>query len=213
MTADPLVSEKVDQAIGLLDELGIDMWLTFVRETPAAGDPVLPLIFGHDLTWQSALIVTKESPHSRFVIVGDGPDRARLERFIRDHDLGARCALLGWRSDLPELMYAADVVTLTTKYPEGLPHVCSQAMAVGRPMVMYDNEGICEELIDAENGWLVPIDDVDGFAERLTALSRDPQLVRRMGERSRELLNREHDAETLARKTGGTYREQSRRGT
>lgn len=63
-----LIKEKVDQAVGVLAELGINLWLTFVRETRPGGDPMLPLLFGTDVTWQSALLISRSG--ERIAIVG-----------------------------------------------------------------------------------------------------------------------------------------------
>lgn len=64
-----LIHEKLDQAVALLREFDIDVWITFVRESSESGEAVMPLILGRGLTWQSALLVTKNG--ERIAIIGN----------------------------------------------------------------------------------------------------------------------------------------------
>jgi Xaa-Pro aminopeptidase len=91
-----LLQEKVNQAIGILKEQETDMWLTFVRETSGVRDPALDLLIGaSDLTWESALIVTRLG--ERIAIIGN------LEKDAVGR-LGVFDEILGYDKSVRELL-------------------------------------------------------------------------------------------------------------
>ena len=91
-----LLQEKATQAIDILKETDIDLWLTFVRETSGVRDPVLDFLIGpNDLTWDSALIFTKSG--ERIAIVGnlekDAVERLGIFGTVLGYDEGIRSIL------------------------------------------------------------------------------------------------------------------------
>ena len=63
-----LIQEKVAQAVDILNELDIDCWITFVRESSISHDPMLDFLIEADVTWHSAFIVTKSG--ETYAIIG-----------------------------------------------------------------------------------------------------------------------------------------------
>src|SRR5574340_1104816 len=95
MSVGSIQAEKLDQAVAALKEQDIDCWMTFVRESSETPDPVMKLIVGHDVTWQSAFIVTRAG--RRIALVGgpEGPTvrRAGLYETVVTYDEGFAPAL------------------------------------------------------------------------------------------------------------------------
>jgi len=82
-----LIQEKANQAIEILKEQNVDLWLTFVRETSGVRDPALDLLIGpNDLTWLSALILTRKG--EKIAIVGNFEKNAIQRLAVFDEVLG-----------------------------------------------------------------------------------------------------------------------------
>ena len=118
-------------------------------------------------------------------LVGDGPDRDRLER--RAHELGvARDTLfLGYQEDVAPFYAAFDVLVLPSGN-EGTPVSVIEALAAGRPAVATRVGGTPDVIRDGVDGFLVEVGDTDALAAASADLARDPELRRRMGESGRE---------------------------
>lgn len=130
------------------------------------------------LTAQKALEDTLAAlarvPGVALLVLGDGPERAALERRAADVGVADRVRFLGagTRDDAISLFRAVDVALVTSSW-ENLPHTLMEALAAGTPVIATHVGGIPEVLRDGENGLLIPPADVDALAAAIDRLLRD----------------------------------------
>ncbi|MEA3467963.1 MAG: glycosyltransferase [Thermodesulfobacteriota bacterium] len=89
-----------------------------------------------------------------------------LIKLARDFGVQKNVHFCGFRNDIIDIMEAADVVLLTSRY-EGLPNVAVEAVISGTPMVTYEVSGVQEILKDGVSGWIVPQGDMDQIVDRI----------------------------------------------
>jgi glycosyltransferase involved in cell wall biosynthesis len=127
-------------------------------------------------------------PGAELWVVGERLDSDRgadMAALLRTAGLGDRLRMLGYRSDIPALLAAADIFTLPSRF-EGLPMSVIEAMLTGLPVVATDVRGPAEQVVDGVTGLSVPAGDAAALGAALGRLVRDPDLRGRMGEAGRQ---------------------------
>ena len=122
------------------------------------------------------------------MIVGDGPEQARIDQIARSEGLRVKFAGFHQKADLPRLYASGDVFVFPTLGdPYGL--VVDEAMAAGLPVISTTAAGeIRERVLDGVNGYLVPPDDPRALAAAMQRLATDAGLRSQMGARSAEII-------------------------
>jgi glycosyltransferase involved in cell wall biosynthesis len=163
---------------------------------------------GHDDVLAAAQLATREAPNLRFLFVGGGIWRDRLELKAREAGLADFVRFLGLVSPdrIPELLAASDLV-VHASYREGLARVLPQALIAGRPVVSYDVDGACEVVRPGQTGALVPPGDVPGLAASLLDLVRDPEKRERFGLTGRALFTDQFRHDVMTRRIRDVYQE------
>jgi glycosyltransferase involved in cell wall biosynthesis len=165
-------------------------------------------IKGHEVLIRAVAMIADKHRGLRCEIVGDGPERARLELLGRHLGISNRVNFLGRqsRSALAQTLRRAAVFALPSRY-EGLGCVYLEAMACGKVAIGCWGQGIEEIIHHGKNGWLVAPDSVEDLASGLAILLEDFDLRGSIGTRARrtiiEGLSLESQAERLVR----VYRE------
>jgi glycosyltransferase involved in cell wall biosynthesis len=140
------------------------------------------------------------------VLVGDGPERARLEELAAGLGVADRVVLPGWQDEPAAQLRSFDVL-VSPSHSEALPLAIVEAMLAGLPVVATDVGSVSEAVADGETGLLVPAGDPAALAAAIRTLRDDPEARRRLGERGREVASQRFTPEAMARAFEALYRE------
>jgi len=147
---------------------------------------------------EAAKRVYSEKEQIRFVIVGHGPEENNLKKMAEAIGISNVCIFTGQRFDIPELLSAFDVFVLSSVL-EGLPRIVIEAMAMERPIVATDIEGVREELTHERSGLLVPPANPNTLSGAILNLLNDKEKAKSLSYEARKRAEKIFDLKlTLA---------------
>ncbi len=147
-------------------------------------------IKNHELMIDAFADVAKTFPQARLTVVGDGPRRQAIDSHIAQLGLRGRVDMLGFRTDVAELLARADVFLLSSRY-EGISIALLEAMRAGLPTVATNVGGIPGTVLAQRTGMLVESGDTQAFANAMCALAASPEQRRAFGAAAQALQQRE----------------------
>lgn len=123
-------------------------------------------------------------PDCHLLLVGEGPQRAKLTRLCRRAGIAGRVHFAGWRPDVPEILAASDLLVLPSAW-EGMPNVVLEAMASRLPVVATEAEGIEELLGSIRSEQTARYGDSQAFAQKIVGFLTDSSVAARVGAENR----------------------------
>ena len=130
---------------------------------------------------KAASIVNKEMQDARFVLVGDGILRPRIEAEIENLGLQNEVILLGWRKDIAAIIASSDLLVLTSLW-EGMPTVVPMAMRLGVPVTANRIDGCAELVKHGINGLLSAPGDPASIADNIIKILKDSVIRKKISE-------------------------------
>lgn len=143
---------------------------------------------------------------ARAVLVGDGPERLRLEALAAELGIADRVTFTGWREDARTCLHSFDVFVLPSRF-EAFPVTILEAMAVPLPVVATAVGSVAEAIEDDVTGILVPAEDVQALTSALERLSGDPDVRGRLAAAAQDRVRERFTAAAMAARYEALYDE------
>lgn len=138
------------------------------------------------------------------LLVGDGPDRARLRQFSHDSRTADLVHMPGTRDDVPAWLRRAEIAWVPSRAPGGV-NVALEAMAAGRPVVAANLPELAEVVVDGQTGFLVPSGSPTALARQTRVLLDNASLRQQFGEAGRQRAARHFAVADLVRRFADLY--------
>ena len=144
-------------------------------------------------------------PCHDLVLAGDGPQRIELERLAASSGVATRVRFLGHRADVADLLAAADLLVLPSRW-EGMPNVVLEAMASARPVVATKAAGVVELLGPLADRQTVEIGDGGALTEAIFQIASQPALAAELGQANRQRVAEHFSLERMIQAYAELYR-------
>lgn len=148
---------------------------------------------------EAAEITTRTHPEARFVIVGDGEEREKLQAQVKVKGLQDKVLFLGYRNDIQNVMSQLDFVVLSSLW-EGLPLTPIEAYSVGKTVVGTAVDGTPEIICDGVDGYLVEPRNQMQLAEKMNELIENPKMRESMETQAMKRYQDEFSFEKLSQR-------------
>ena len=161
----------------------------------------------HENFFKAAALLKNHLPDVQYILCGTGvlPDNRAIQSWIDEGGLNGRCHLLGYRSDVPRIMAALDLVATSSSYGEAFPMVVGEAMACGVPCVVTD-VGDSAHMV-GDTGRRVPVRDPAALAGAWRdILNTDESSKRRLSEAARARIMKLYSLNSVTEQYESLYR-------
>ena len=150
----------------------------------------------------------KVSDRARLLIIGDGELKDELIKLADDLKISDRIVFLGARSDVYEFLSAIDVFIMPSLW-EGQPIALLEALAMGKPCIVSDVDGISEVITNGMNGYLVKPKDIAGLTQAMNQAIDNPEILQKLAKAGVSTITEKFLAQNMAKAIANIYLEPS----
>ena len=153
------------------------------------------------------LIRALQDTEEKLLVIGDGPERDRLETLADKLDVDAEFAGEVDPTEVNQYLRKGKAFVLPSIRGEGLPNAVLEAMALGLPVIVTDTGGVADAVIHGETGYVVEPGDQDSLRDRIGELCGDDEKRKRMGARAQDWVVENHGWQRIVNKLETIYNE------